>query len=176
MLCHEWITEDQVEWCQYALHRRMLSVVFFIVLLLLGRLFADWICVLSFHCSFMFLRQRTNGYHAHTEWGCLAVSAAFEVGAMLLLPVWTFRLYIVSLLILPFCVTQLAPVNNSQIHFTEKELRALHGRIILRVLLLAVLSLLLCYFGCFPAAASISLAFFASAISLAMVILGFGVQ
>lgn len=75
-LAHGLIKEDDVEVCQYALYRRISRAVGLIALTLLGGLITDFGSAFCFTVSFLFLRERTGGYHAKTEWQCALYSAA----------------------------------------------------------------------------------------------------
>ncbi len=59
---------DDAEVCQYALYRRISRAVGLIALTLLGGLITDFGSAFCFTVSFLFLRERTGGYHAKTEW------------------------------------------------------------------------------------------------------------
>lgn len=62
--------------CQYALYRHISRAVGLIALTLLGGLITDFGSAFCFTVSFLFLRERTGGYHAKTEWQCALYSAA----------------------------------------------------------------------------------------------------
>ena len=63
-LAHGLIKEDDAEVCQYALYRRISRAVGLIALTLLGGLITDFGSAFCFTVSFLFLRERTGGYHA----------------------------------------------------------------------------------------------------------------
>ena len=69
-LAHGLIKEDDAEVCQYALYQRISRAVGLIALTLLGGLITDFGSAFCFTVSFLFLRERTGGYHAKTEWQC----------------------------------------------------------------------------------------------------------
>ena len=75
-LAHGLIKEDDAEVCQYALYRHISRAVGLIALTLLGGLITDFGSAFCFTVSFLFLRERTGGYHAKTEWQCALYSAA----------------------------------------------------------------------------------------------------
>lgn len=176
LLRHDLITAEQVEWCRYTLFRRFFSLVMCGLLVILGTLIAGFWPALLFTGGQLFLNKRTNGYHAHTELGCILVSALFEAAAMLLLPKLFFELYLTLLFGGALCVCMLAPVNNGKIHLSPKELRAMRWRGWLRVLILIVASLALFYNGAFELAVSLALAIFFTAISLMLAVVGLGEQ
>ena len=84
-LAHGLIKEDDAEVCQYALYRHISRAVGLIALTLLGGLITDFGSAFCFTVSFLFLRERTGGYHAKTEWQCALYSADFCGGAQQLL-------------------------------------------------------------------------------------------
>ena len=65
-LAHGLIKEDDAEVCQYALYRHISRAVGLIALTLLGGLITDFGSAFCFTVSFLFLRERTGGYHAKT--------------------------------------------------------------------------------------------------------------
>lgn len=81
-LAHGLIKEDDAEVCQYALYRRISRAVGLIALTLLGGLITDFGSAFCFTVSFLFLRERTGGYHAKTEWQCALYSAAMIFATM----------------------------------------------------------------------------------------------
>lgn len=175
-LRHDIITAEQAEWCSYTLFHRLLSLGMCSLLVMLGTLIAGFWPALLFTTGQLFLNKRTNGYHAHTELGCIAVSTLFIITAMWLLPRIVFELYLIFLFGGSLCVFMLAPVNNGKIHLSEKELRAMRWRGWLRVLILVAASLALYYNGAFELAVSLALSIFFTAISLGLATVGLGEQ
>lgn len=175
-LRHDIITAEQVEWCRYALLRRLFSLGVCSLLVVLGTLIAGFWPALLFTAGQLFLSKRTNGYHAHTEFGCIVVSTLFVITAMWLLPRVVFELYLIILFGGSLCVFMLAPVNNGKIHLSERELGAMRWRGWLRVLILIAASLVLYYNGAFELAVSLALSIFFTAISLGLATVGLGEQ
>lgn len=87
-LAHGLIKEDDAEVCQYALYRHISRAVGLIALTLLGGLITDFGSAFCFTVSFLFLRERTGGYHAKTEWQCALYSAAMIFATMFALPIF----------------------------------------------------------------------------------------
>lgn len=87
-LAHDLIKEDDAEVCQYALYRHISRAVGLIALTLLGGLITDFGSAFCFTVSFLFLRERTGGYHAKTEWQCALYSAAMIFATMFALPIF----------------------------------------------------------------------------------------
>jgi len=170
------ITDNQREWCVYTIHKKTLSMAVCCLLVLTGSGIGGLTHSLVFTFGFLFLRQRTNGYHAKTELGCIAVSLLFEIIAMWMLPYFVFDVYIVVLIGSFLCVLMLSPVNNKQIHLSEKEQHSIRWRAHLRTALVATLSLVLWYYGYNLSAISAALALFFTGISLTLSIAGLGIQ
>lgn len=175
-LRHDIITAEQTEWCVYTLYKKLFTALVLGWLLLLGACIGGFGPALLFTCGLLFLRKRTNGYHAHTPLGCAAASTVIEVLAMCMLPRFAFEVYFVVLVGSFVCVLLLAPVNNQQIHLTEKELKAMRWRGHLRAFMLLALSLLMWNRGYSALAVSVSLAIFFTSASLVLATLGFGIQ
>ena len=161
-LAHGLIKEDDAEVCQYALYRHISRAVGLIALTLLGGLITDFGSAFCFTVSFLFLRERTGGYHAtmfalpifaeepNNYWAIMIASSAL---------IWVS-----------------SPADNKQIHLSRAESKAMAKRARLRLLLLdAVLLALLGVHG-HLFASSIALAELSVAVSLMMATAGFGIQ
>ncbi|MBD5102022.1 MAG: hypothetical protein HDT27_04865 [Subdoligranulum sp.] len=175
-LRHGIVTQEQTAWCQYMLLKKLLSFTICFLMVLLGTLISGFWPALLFAGGLGFLAKRTNGYHAHTPLGCAAVSVLFEAVAMWILPRFALEPYLILLVGAPVCVLGLAPVNNKQIHLSEKELGSIAWRARLRLFAVAAISAALCAGGHFSLAVSLALAIFAVALSLMLATVGLGVQ
>lgn len=129
----------------------------------------------SIHPVFLFLRRYTNGYHAHTECGCVAVSVLCEICAMWVLPCFCMEMYVTVLIASIVFILLLAPVNNGAIHLFVEEMRAMRWRSWLGALVEVILSLFLCWQGKFSWAVSIAFSLFTMSGSLAFASMGFGI-
>ena len=169
------VQEDQLDWCCYLLEKNILRCFSFLVLFLVGaRLFSPIQTVL-FLFSLSFLRSRTNGYHAKSFCHCLMSSITCEVvclaGCRLFNEVSSlFFLAAASIVIL-----KLSPVNNSNIHFDDFEMKRLKVQVKQRLLILSVISLFLVltipsYAFCVVSAICLT------ALLLSVSHLGFGIQ
>ena len=87
-LAHGLIKEDDAVVCQSALYRPISRAVRLIALTLLGGLMTDFGSAFCFTVSFLFLRERTGGYHDKTECKCALYSAAMIFATMLDLPIF----------------------------------------------------------------------------------------
>lgn len=175
-LRHGIVTQEQAVWCRYTLFKKLLSFTICFLMVLLGTLISGFWPALLFAGGLGFLAKRTNGYHASTPLGCAAVSALFEVVAMWILPRFVLEPYLILLVGASVCVLGLSPVNNKQIHLSEKELGGNAWCARLRLFTVAALSASLCAGGHFPLAVSLALAIFAVALSLMLATVGLGVQ
>lgn len=172
------IKEDDAEVCQYALYRHISRAVGLIALTLLGGLITDFGLAFCFTVSFLFLRERTGGYHAKTEWQCALYSAAMIFATMFALPIFAEESnnYWAIMIASSALIWVSSPADNKQIHLSRAESKAMAKRARLRLLLLdAVLLALLGVHG-HLFASSIALAELSVAVSLMMATAGFGIQ
>lgn len=177
-LAHGLIKEDDAEVCQYALYRRISRAVGLIALTLLGGLITDFGSAFCFTVSFLFLRERTGGYHAKTEWQCALYSAAMIFATMFALPIFAEEPnnYWAIMIASSALIWVSSPADNKQIHLSRAESKAMAKRARLRLLLLGAVSLALLGVHGHLFASSIALAELSVAVSLMMATAGFGIQ
>lgn len=144
-LAHGLIKEDDAEVCQYALYRHISRAVGLIALTLLGGLITDFGSAFCFTVSFLFLRERTGGYHAKTEWQCALYSAAMIFATMFALPIFAEEPnnYWAIMIASSALIWVSSPADNKQIHLSRAESKAMAKRARLRLLLLDAVSLAL---------------------------------
>ena len=169
-LAHGLIKEDDAEVCQYALYRRISRAVGLIALTLLGGLITDFGSAFCFTVSFLFLRERTGGYHAKTEWQCALYSAAMIFATMFALPIFAEEPnnYWAIMIASSALIWVSSPADNKQIHLSRAESKAMAKRARLRLLLLGAVSLALLGVHGHLFASSIALAELSVAVSLMM--------
>ena len=136
-LAHGLIKEDNAEVCQYALYRHISRAVGLIALTLLGGLITDFGLAFCFTVSFLFLRERTGGYHAKTEWQCALYSAAMIFATMFALPIFAEEPnnYWAIMIASSALIWVSSPADNKQIHLSRAESKAMAKRARLRLLL-----------------------------------------
>lgn len=169
------ITPDQTEWCCYTLENRLVQWSALIIMTVAGTLLAGFVQTVLFLWAVRFLRRRTNGYHAQTFWECLIKSLLCEVICLLLAP-WMQVWALVGLLAAgSVVVVVLAPVNNSNMHFDQREMDTLR-HITRRNLVIADVVALALLIAAPPYGACVVLALCVVAVLLLLAKLGFGVQ
>ena len=169
------ITADQTEWCAYILECKLDQWFAFAIMAVVGTVLAGLPKTLLFLCGVSFLRRRTNGYHANTYLECLVKSLGCEVVCLLaapLLPVWACALLLTAGTV---TVVLLAPVNNQNLHFDEREMAALRQSTRKR-LAVADLAAVLLLAAVPEYAAYLVLALCVVAVLLLLAKLGFGMQ
>lgn len=169
------ITAEQTEWCAYILECKLDQWSAFAVMAVVGTVLAGFPQTVLFLWGICFLRKRTNGYHANSYLECLVKSLACEVICLLaapLLPVWLCAL---ALAAGTAVVVTLAPVNNQNLHFDEREMAALRRSTRKRLVVADGAAVLLLVFA--PGyAVYLVLALCVVAVLLLLAKLGFGMQ
>lgn len=169
------ITADQTEWCTYILECKLGQGLAFAIMVVVGTMLAGFLQTVLFLWGICFLRKRTNGYHAQSYLECLAKSLGCEVICLLaapLLPVWACALLLAAGTV---TVVFLAPVNNENMHFDEREMAALRQSTRKR-LAVADLAAVLLLAAVPEYAAYLVLALCVVAVLLLLAKLGFGMQ
>lgn len=169
------ITENQTEWCAYILECKLGQGLAFAVMAVVGTVLAGFLQTVLFLWGICFLRKRTNGYHARSYLECLVKSLGCQVICLLaapLLPVWACALLLAAGTVV---VAALAPVNNENMHFDEREMAALRQSTRKR-LAVADLAAVLLLAAVPEYAAYLVLALCVVAVLLLLAKLGFGMQ
>ncbi len=128
-------------WLQYCLEKWISTILGMGLLLTVGLLLYPPIPTLIFIASFLFLRQRTNGFHMKTMLGCLAVSLALELGMMgLVYPVLTLPSAATVLVISASLAFALSPFRHPDVPMTDREFSANDIGSKVRLLIVVVLA------------------------------------
>ena len=139
-----YVTKEQSPWLCYALERRISTLFVAIPFVIIGALVSPFETAISFLGSFCFLRDSANGFHAHTVWGCFAVSIIFEfLFLCVFLQLLSLSVAIIALILAVISILGLAPYNDPNIHLSAEEIIACKKstRIRLAVLLLLIASM-----------------------------------
>lgn len=84
-----YVSQDEAPWLRYALEKRIITLITFVPLLILGFSIANPATVIGFFIAFCSLRARTNGFHAKSVGRCLLYSVLGELLFFKILPsVW----------------------------------------------------------------------------------------
>lgn len=136
------IKEDDADWFRYGLSKRLSTIAVAIPFFLLAMLLTDFATACSFYIAFFFLRTKTNGFHAETVLGCLAVSLVSEVLLCIILhPLLSNISRVVISLGCIIVVFKLAPVIHDNLPLSAKEIANLRETSRLRGCLLGALIL-----------------------------------
>ncbi len=120
-----YVSQDTAPWLKYALERRIVSLIAFIPLLMIGFLIVSPATVLAFFVTFCLLRSRTNGFHAKTVGRCLLYSMIGEIFFLGVLPmVWNDVIACVTLAVSIILIWFLAPYNHPNMDLSLEEIAA----------------------------------------------------
>ena len=120
-----YISQDEIPWLRYAFEKRIVTLVTFIPLLILGFSIANPTMVIGFLASFCFLRTRTNGYHAKNVGWCLFYSALGEIFFLKLIPQLLNKFFLlVALMVSIAIIWLLAPYNHPDMKLSQGEIEA----------------------------------------------------
>ena len=141
------VEESQAEWYVYGLLERLTTLCTFCVVVTLGSLVSTiWQSIL-FAIALMYLRAYTNGHHAKSYLSCLINSCVIELLGVFLCNYFTPVISLCLAIGSSITILLVAPINNEQIHFSEKELAAVrtvcHKRLAILFVLHIVLLLIL---------------------------------
>lgn len=79
---NEYITIDKYEWCCYVLEKRLVKLISFLAIFVIGIKMNMLLDTIIFITSFCFLRKYANGYHAKTFETCLVYSLMIVILAI----------------------------------------------------------------------------------------------
>lgn len=139
------IEQGQFEWCSYIVESRLVTFISLFLLIGIGALAFPFSNVLTLNIGILWLRPKTNGFHAKTFLGCLCLSLFFELSALALLPLLNGVGAWVALLGSGFLIFVLGPFNNQEIHFTASEMRVLRKKMLFSLFSLAVAAAILLF-------------------------------
>ena len=137
------IEVDDTEWFIYSVEKRLTTLLTSALFLAVGSCLANSCIAVSYLSTFLFLRTRTNGFHARTYYHCLLASIGSEVFFLrFLLPLLTPRAVWVLNIVSISIILVAAPVNSPNIHMTRDELKQTKKNICIRLLCLIYFLLL----------------------------------
>ena len=143
-----YVTQDQLPWLQYILEKRLSTILIFFPVFTLGACLTSPVSSCLFLVSFLFLRERTNGFHADTFLGCFFGSLlSVLVFLGLLIRVLTPLISLLILIIASILIITMSPYMNPQMHLTPKEASACAVSARKRLILLDVLVIITYVFG-----------------------------
>lgn len=120
-----YVSQDEAPWLRYALERRIISLIAFVVLFIIGLLITTPTTLLAFLITFCTLRSRTNGYHAKSVGGCLFYSILGVVFYLRVLPnVWNDVFAFIALAVSIILIWFFAPYNHPNMDLSPEEVVA----------------------------------------------------
>lgn len=153
-----YVTQEQLPWLQYILEKRLSTLLIFIPVFAVGACLTSPVSSCLFLVSFLYLRERTNGFHADTFLGCFLGSLlSVLVFLGLLFRVLTPLISLLILIIASISIITLSPYMHPRMHLTPKEASACAASARKRVILLDVLVIITYVFGYAEVAYSILL-------------------
>lgn len=121
----EYVSADEAPWLRYALERRIVSLIAFGVLLIIGLFITTPATLFAFLITFCTLRSRTNGYHAKSAGGCLFYSILGEVFYLGVLPnVWNYVFAFIALAASNVLIWLFSPYNHPNMDLSPAEVIA----------------------------------------------------
>ena len=135
-----YITPEELPWLQYILEKRLSTIIIFIPLFAIGCYLTSPLSSFLFLMSFLFLRKRTNGYHASTVVGCFCASMLSVLLFLgLIIRVLSPWISIFLLIISSIVIIYLSPFEHPLMHWTPEEKAACAASSKGRLLILVVL-------------------------------------
>lgn len=122
---HGIIQKEDIPMLKYCVEKKLYSFLMLVSLFVIGVLISDFMTVISFLVTFVYLRQMTNGYHAKAAVSCFAGSLFLEVSilecAKYDYPFWAILLMTsVSAMI----IWKFAPFNHPNMNLSDAEIAA----------------------------------------------------
>lgn len=124
-LANQIISEDEIMLLRYCIEKRVCSIVVIIPLIILSTTTQDYRTGLSFIFTFVFLRERTNGFHLHSFGSCFVASLLLEILILnVVLPRLSDNLISILGIISAATIWHLAPYNHPNMGLSSKEIKA----------------------------------------------------
>lgn len=142
-----YVSQDEAPWLRYALERRIISLIAFVVLFIIGLLITTPTTLLAFLITFCTLRSRTNGFHAKSVNRCLLYSILGEAFFLRVLPmIWNDITTFIVLAMSIMLIWILAPYNHPNMDLSSEEVAACAKSVKcrLRILIFALSVLYIC--------------------------------
>lgn len=132
-----YITQEQNPWLQYTIEKHLSIILLFPPLFILGGRIASPVASFVFLASFLFLRNRTNGIHAKTVFGCFCSSMVSELVILgLLFHILTLRIALSIMTLSSIVIFTMSPFNHPLMHLSPEEVSACAMSAKLRLFLL----------------------------------------
>lgn len=164
----EYITEDHAPVLVYELECRYVRLVVGIPFFILGSVISSLLVVISFFIGFYFLQERIGGFHAKNVKKCLFATLISELLILgLMYRVLSNDFLLILLLISTAMILCFPPYQDSNIGFTDEELRACATSGKIRMISLLVVLVILCKFGYMDLARGMTLGVVLAAVLLA---------
>ena len=141
-----YISQDEAPWLQYALEKRIASLIAFIPLVIIGFWITAPATMCSFFITFCSLRTRTNGFHAKSVLGCILYSILGEILFLKIIPsLWNNFIVLISLIVSIILIWVFAPYNHPDMGLSSEEVVACAKSAKCRLILLLFAVCLLFY-------------------------------
>lgn len=153
-----YVTDEQMPWLQYVLAKRLSTLLIYIALFILGIYLASTLSSFAFVTSFLYLRERTNGVHAKTFWGCFFGSIISEIVFLgVFARLITTGIALLLLTVSSTLIYYFSPYNHPSMHLTFEEELACATAAKKRLLFLDMLAVSIYLAGCYETGHSITL-------------------
>lgn len=120
-----YVSKDSAPWLRYALEKKIVSLMAFVPLVIIGCVFTKLATAFAFITTFCVLRTRTNGYHAKSVSRCISYSILTEVFFLKILPmVWNNSIAFVALTVSTVIIMFFAPYNHPDMNLSSEEVTA----------------------------------------------------
>lgn len=135
------IPAQDYEWAVYGLQRRLLAVVFYPILFMIGLLVSDIYSTILFFVIFTSLRHRIGGHHADSAVRCLANSSLIVLCGLCLYPQitvgWQTMMHSLVGMAASLVIGVIGPCNDPHIVMTPEELDRNRKRMVRELIVLA---------------------------------------
>lgn len=140
----EYVSKDNAPWLRYALEKKIVSLMAFVPLVIIGSVITNPATAFTFIITFCVLRIRTNGYHAKSASRCISYSILAEVFFLKVLPmVLNNFIAFVALTVSIVVIVFFAPYNHPDMNLSSEEVttcaKSAKWRLSMLILALAVL-------------------------------------
>lgn len=120
-----YVSKDSAPWLRYALEKKIVSLMAFVPLVIIGSVIANPATTFTFITTFCVLRTRTNGFHAKSVSSCITCSILVEIIFLKVLPmVWNDIISFAALSVSSVLIWHFAPYNHPDMALSSEEVTA----------------------------------------------------
>ena len=141
-----YISAEEVDWCLYGLLNRLTTLFTALSAFILGSIVLNWQNTMTFLLCVLALRKYSNGYHAKHYLNCFALTLMIVFVSLSLVNHLNHIIATILFSISSMIIFEFAPTNSSSLHLSTQEMKAMRGKVRVRLAVLSGIMILFLFF------------------------------